>query len=84
MTFFSAFGAPANVPQPVLAPLHQQGPEFVLCLRDAAGFYPHPFNSLAHNLILDGDPGAEFPVASPQAPICVLAAIQDFGVSMSS
>ena len=43
-----------------------------------------PFDRLEPGIILDGDPRHKFAVAVPEATNCVLAVVQDFGVSIPS
>jgi hypothetical protein len=71
------------VPQPVLAALHQQRSEFLLSRSRRLRIQGHPLDRLAPGVILDGDPGDETPVTSPQAANCVLAIVQNLGVFLS-
>jgi hypothetical protein len=68
------------VPQPVFAALHHDPVELLFGFGCGRRFQRHPFDRLAPGVILDGDPGHELPVASPQSANCVLAVVQDFGV----
>jgi len=47
------------------------------------GLQRHPFDRLAPGIVLDGDPGHKLAMASPKSANCVLAIIQNFGVSIS-
>ena len=78
------FRAPADVAQPVLTALHQQGAKLLLGLGGGVGFQGHPFDVLAPGVVLGADPGHKFAIAPPEAPNCVLAVIRDFDVSITA
>ena len=69
-----------DVSKPVLVAFRHQLVEFLFCLSGGSAFQGHPFERLAPAIILDGDSLA---VAPPEAANCVLAVIEDLGVSVS-
>jgi hypothetical protein len=75
-------GAPANVPQPILAPFHQQGSKFLLRLSNARGLQRHPPYRLSSGVVFYCDPGDELSVTLPESANCVLAVIKSLGVSV--
>ncbi|MGD0536583.1 MAG: hypothetical protein ABSC03_02935 [Verrucomicrobiota bacterium] len=81
---FSESRTLSDVPQPVLASFDQQLAELVLGFGHGLGLQGHPFDRLAAAVVFDGDPGDEAPVAPPQAANCVLAVIENLGVSVSA
>ena len=56
----------AYMPQPILTPLHQEGPKLLLGLRDGSSCEGHPLESLASPFVLYGDTCDELSVAFPQ------------------
>jgi hypothetical protein len=76
--------APANMPQPIFSPLHKQGSELLLGSCGSPGVQRDPFDGLVPSVILNGDPGDIFAVASPKAPNCVLAIVQNLRVFVSA
>jgi len=70
--------------QPVLTPFHQHRPKFLLGDGGGLSLQRHPFDCFAPGIVLDGDPGHKFAIAPPQSTNCVLAIVQDFGVSIAS
>ena len=76
------FGPPADMPQPVITTFDQERSVFVLGLVCGLGFQRHPFDALVSGIILDGDSGDTLAVTSPKAANCVLATVENFGVSV--
>jgi hypothetical protein len=75
--------ATPDVTQPVLTPFYKQRSEFFLGFGSGLGLQRHPFNRFAPGIVFDGDPGHELAIASPKAANCVLAVVQNLGVSIS-
>ena len=76
--------ATPNVPQPVFASLHYKFAEFLFGLSRGRRLEGHPFDRLAPGVVFNADPGDEFAVAPPEAANCLLAIVQNLGVSVSS